>query len=63
MKFFLFLTLFGVDSPDMYYAVDTGMTAEDCAIRIEEQQALLEKTFDSSDFQLTCETDEASMDQ
>ncbi len=62
MKFFLFLVLFGVDSPDMYYAVDTDMTAEDCAIRLEEQQRLLEKTFDSNDFQLTCEIDEASME-
>lgn len=61
MKFFLFLVLFGVDSPDLYYAIDTGMTAEDCAIRLEEQQ-LLEKTFDSKDFQLTCEIDEASME-
>ncbi len=62
MKFFLFLTLFGIDSPDMYYAVDTGMTAEDCAIRLEEQQRLLEKTFGINDFQLTCQIDEASME-
>lgn len=57
MKFFLFLTLFGVDSPDMFYAVDTGMTAEDCAIRLQEQQTLLEKTFAISDFSLSCESD------
>jgi hypothetical protein len=61
MKVFLLLTLFGVDSPDLYFAVDTNMTAEDCAIRIEEQQTLLEKTFDINDFALACEIDEASM--
>ena len=57
MKFVLFLTMFGLDSPDIYYAVDTGMTATDCEIRIAEQQILLEKTFDISDFSLTCVTD------
>lgn len=62
MKFFLFLVLFGTESPDMYYAVHTDMTAEDCTILLEKQQRLLEKTFDSSDFQLTCEIDEASLD-
>lgn len=59
MPFVLILTLFGLDSPDLYYAVDTGMTAEDCAVRIEEQQILLEKTFAASDFELTCEVDNA----
>ena len=57
MKFVLFLTMFGLDSPDIYYAVDTGMTATDCETRLQQQQILLEKTFDISDFSLTCVTD------
>ena len=60
MKFVLFLTLFGIDTNDIYYVVDTGMTATDCEIRIAEQQILLEKTFDISDFSLTCVTDFAA---
>lgn len=57
MPFVLFLTLFGFDSNNMYYAIDTGMTFEDCETRLAEQQILLEKTFDIRDFELTCETD------
>jgi len=57
MPFALILTLFGLDSPDLYYAVDTDMTAADCAVRAEEQQILLEKTFAAYDFELTCEMD------
>ena len=60
MKFVLFLTLFGIDTNDIYYVVETGMTATDCEIRIAEQQILLEKTFDISDFSLTCVTDFAA---
>lgn len=59
MTFVLILILFGIDDQDMVYAVDTGMTAEDCSVRIAEQQALLEKTFNVNDFELTCETDNA----
>jgi hypothetical protein len=33
------------------------MTAADCAVRAEEQQILLEKTFAAYDFELTCEMD------
>lgn len=62
MPFALILTLFGVDSPDMYYAVETAITAEECAIRLQEQQALLEKTFNINDFELTCEMDDAYED-
>jgi hypothetical protein len=60
MTFVLILILFGVDDMDTVYAIDTGMTAEDCAIRIEEQQILLEKTFNVNDFELVCETDHAT---
>lgn len=59
MTFVLILTLFGVDTPDMTYAVATDMSASDCAILIEKQQTLLEQTFVSSEFELTCETDRA----
>ena len=58
--FILVLTLFGADTPDLAYVVDYDMSAEDCAVRIEEQQALLEKTFDVNDFELTCEVDHAT---
>lgn len=58
--FILVLTLFGADTPDLAYVVDLDMSAEDCAIRIEEQQELLEKTFDVNDFELTCEMDHAT---
>lgn len=57
MHFVLILTLFGVDSNDLVYAVDTDMTATDCADRMVEQQQLLEHTFAASDFVLTCESD------
>lgn len=59
MTFVLILTLFGLDSPDVYYAVDTGMSAAECETRIAEQQILLERTFNAADFELTCETDQA----
>ena len=58
--FILVLTLFGADTPDLAYVVDLDMSAEDCAIRIEEQQELLEKTSDVKDFELTCEMDHAT---
>jgi len=58
--FILVMTLFGVDTPDLAYVVDYDMTAEDCAIRIEDQQRLLEKTFNYNDFELTCEMDMAT---
>jgi hypothetical protein len=59
MKFVLILVLFGMDSNDLTYAIDTGMSAADCEMRIIEQQALLEKTFSVNDFELWCETDDA----
>jgi len=43
----------------MFYAIETGMTAESCAVRIEEQQILLEKTFAVADFELMCESYDA----
>jgi hypothetical protein len=55
--FILVLALFGIDSPDLVYVVDYDMTAADCAVRAEEQQILLEKTFAAYDFELTCEMD------
>lgn len=58
--FILVLTLFGADTPDLAYVVDLDMSAEDCATRIEEQQELLEKTFNYNDFELTCEMDHAT---
>ena len=58
--FILVLTLFGADANDSVYVVDYDMTAEDCAVRIDEQQALLEKTFNYNDFELTCEMDQAT---
>ena len=58
--FILVLTLFGVDANDYVYIVDYDMTAEECGNRLEEQQLLLEKTFDGIDFELTCEMDFAS---
>lgn len=59
MTFVLILTLFGVDTPPIYHAVETNMSATDCAARMEEQQTLLEQTFAPTDFLLTCETDRA----
>ncbi len=58
--FILVLTLFGADTTDSVYVVDYDMSAEDCAVRIEEQQRLLEKTFNVNDFVLTCEMDMAT---
>lgn len=58
--FILVLTLFGADANDSVYVVDYDMTAEDCVVRIEEQQALLKKTFNINDFVLTCEMDQAT---
>lgn len=58
MKFVLILILFGMDSNDLMYAIDTGMSAEECETRIIEQQALLEKTFSVNDFELSCEQDD-----
>ncbi len=58
--FILVLTLFGADTTDSVYVVDYDMTAEDCSVRIEEQQHLLEKTFNVNDFVLTCEMDMAT---
>ncbi len=58
--FILVLTLFGADTTDSVYVVDYDMTAEDCSVRIEEQQRLLEKTFNVNDFVLTCEMDMAT---
>jgi hypothetical protein len=58
--FILVLTLFGADANDSVYVVDYDMTAEDCSVRIEEQQNLLEKTFNVNDFVLTCEMDMAT---
>lgn len=57
MHFVLILTLFGVDSNDLVYAIDTDMTALDCADRMAEQQILLEQSFAPVDFVLTCEAD------
>jgi len=59
MPFALVLVVFGFNSPDMFYAIETGMTAESCAVRIEEQQILLEKTFAVADFELMCESYDA----
>lgn len=55
MQFALILTLFGYESPDMLYAIDTGLTAEDCDSQMAYHQQLLEKTFVAGDFLLTCE--------
>jgi hypothetical protein len=59
MTFVLILTLFGLDSADVYYAVDTNMSASSCEILLDKQQTLLEQTFNAADFELTCETDQA----
>jgi hypothetical protein len=59
MTFVLILTLFGLDSADVYYAVGTNMSAADCEILLDKQQILLEQTFNAVDFTLTCETDQA----
>jgi hypothetical protein len=58
MKFVLILTLFGMDSPDIQYVIDHNMTGFDCIQRFEQQQEILEKTFDSVDFVLSCEMDD-----
>jgi hypothetical protein len=57
MKFVLILVMFGMDSNDLMYAIDTGISAEECETRIIEQQALLEKTFSVNDFELWCDQD------
>jgi hypothetical protein len=59
MPFALILTVFGFNSPDMFYAIETGMTAESCVVKLQEQQILLEKSFAIADFELTCESYDA----
>lgn len=56
MKFALILVMFAFGSEEYAYVVDDEMSAEDCAVRIVEQQALLEKTFHVNDFELTCDS-------
>lgn len=62
MKFLLLLTLFGADGPDYEYAINTNLSAVECEQQLEEQQALLEKSFDVNDFELWCEQDDAYED-
>lgn len=57
MKFVLMLTVFGYGGPDMQYVVNHDMTGVACVQQLEEQQLLLEKTFDRVDFELSCELD------
>lgn len=57
LKFVLVLTLFGVDGPDISYAVETGLSDSGCLFSLSEVQADLEKIFDKEDFELFCEPD------
>ena len=59
MKFVLILTLFGMDSSDIVYVIDHNMTGIDCIERFEQQQTILENTFNPIDFRLSCELDQA----
>lgn len=62
MKFVLILTLFGMDSPDMTYVVDHNLSGYDCIDQLEHHQKLLEQTFYTVDFTLTCEMDDSHED-
>ena len=59
MIYVLMLTLFGVDNYDFAYVIDHNMTGEECITKFEQQQPILEKTFDAEDFRLSCELDNA----
>lgn len=56
MKFALILVMFGFGSEEYAYVIGDEMLADDCAARIVEQQALLEKTFAVNDFELSCDS-------
>ena len=62
MKFVLILTIFGYESPDINYVVDSNMTGAACIESLEKHQVLLEQTIDFSAFALSCEIDNAEMD-
>jgi hypothetical protein len=56
MKFALILVIFGFGSEEYAYVIEDELFATDCAVRIIEQQALLEKTFAVNDFELSCDS-------
>lgn len=60
MKFVLILTMFGMDAPDYWYVVDSNLSGYECVQLLEKHQAYLEKTFHYTDFNLTCEVDNAN---
>jgi hypothetical protein len=48
-----------MDSSDIVYVIDHNMTGIACIERFEQQQTILENTFNPIDFRLSCELDQA----
>lgn len=56
MKFALILVIFGFGSEEYAYVIEDELLATDCAVRLVEQEMLLEKTFAVNDFELSCDS-------
>ena len=52
MKFMLVLAML-----DGQYAVETGLSSDDCLFSLSEVQVILEEVIEPQDFQLWCELD------